>query len=154
MQTNMEIVKARHPDSLRMDDFDGRFKRAQEHAVAGNGLFRRFGFFQTAKSPFLPPFESQFHYTADELKLVQQLVLIENYAGYFQNQRSDLCLLCGSKCRTGYREYIFRPFPGGNTYRWPEGLRHYFEYHAAKVPDWLPHLVEEFKKAQAQGLWR
>lgn len=147
MQLTTEDIKRFHPDALRMDDFEGRQARAREHVRAtSNGVFRRFGFFDKL--------EHIREYSADELKLVQKVIEIENYAGYVLFEKSSCCLKCRGDCRVGYRDYIFRPLPGGFTYRWPEGLRHYFQYHHVPIQTWMRELVQEFEKARSQGLWR
>lgn len=143
-----------HPDALDMENFDARKRRGIEHSRAGDGLYRRFGYFRSQKSPFSPALESLSGHSKADKVLIEKLVTIERYAGYIMLDSSEQCMKCHGVFRIGYRDFVFRPLPGGFTYRWPETLMHYFKYHNAATHEWMKELVLDFEKAQRQGLWR
>lgn len=151
-----EIVIPITSDALSMDDFQGRRRRAQLH-LGGLTHLRKFGFYRTAQNRYLPEFESLVqgkNHLPAEIAVIDRLVVIERYAGYLMTEGKHYCPVCPGGVRMGFRDFIFRPLPGGPTYRWPESLQHYFQRHRVQVPQWMPELVAEFNQARQQRLWR
>lgn len=151
----MTLVKPEYTfHALDMKDHVGRKARAKEHMLSVNNVSRRFGYWKSPKTPNDPELTSIRMYAEYQDAQINTLEEIEKYAGYITYPRSMNCLKCGGRCKVGAHEFVFKPLGSGFLYRWPDGLMHYFRYHHAQIPDWMPELVSDFNLAREQGFWK